>query len=91
MVPDEGNRKLQSKYFSLRTKQRTELEQDFNPKVGHYIRIQTTLKFFTCRLRQNGVRQLCESSSETHTLFSPHLRTYYSTIQTRRRVGGIVT
>lgn len=36
MVPDEGNRKLQRKYFRLTTKQRTELEQVFNAKVGHY-------------------------------------------------------
>jgi len=38
LLSNEANPKLQSKYFCLGTKQRTELEQVFNPKVGHYTR-----------------------------------------------------
>jgi hypothetical protein len=58
LVPNEANPKLQSKYFCLGTKQRTELEQVFNPKVGHYTRFAyiNRVKFLHVSFKPDGVK-----------------------------------
>ena len=58
LVPNEANPKLQSKYFCLGTKQRTELEQVFNPKVGHYTRFAyiNKVKFLHVSFKPAGIK-----------------------------------